>query len=117
VAGDQRERHAADPRRRHREDRPVHAAHDAVDHLRRARPDHKKEYSRDPRSIARKCDKYLKGTGIADTAYFGPELEFFIFDQRFYDQGINYAKYYVGSREGIWGRGDEDPPTSATRSA
>lgn len=68
----------------------------------------KKEYSRDPRSIARKCEKYLKSSGIADTAYFGPELEFFIFDQAFYDQGINFAKYYVGSREGIWGRGDED---------
>src|SRR5689334_15274850 len=69
----------------------------------------KKEYSRDPRSIARKCEKYLKGTGIADMAFFGPELEFFVFDQAFYDQGINFAKYYVGSREGIWGRGDEDP--------
>src|SRR3984957_13370754 len=69
----------------------------------------KKEYSRDPRSIARKTEAYLKKPGLADTAYFGPELEFFIFDQAFYDQGINYGKYYVGSREGIWGRGDEDP--------
>ncbi len=69
----------------------------------------KKEYSRDPRSIARKAAAYLKKTKIADTAYFGPELEFFIFDQAFYDQGINFGKYYVGSREGIWGRGDEDP--------
>lgn len=69
----------------------------------------KKEYSRDPRSIARKAITFLKSTKIADMAYFGPELEFFIFDQAFYDQGINFAKYYVGSREGIWGRGDEDP--------
>ena len=69
----------------------------------------KKEYSRDPRSIARKAVAFLKKTKIADTAYFGPELEFFVFDQAFYDQGINFAKYYVGSREGIWGRGDEDP--------
>ncbi|MDB5303773.1 MAG: Glutamine synthetase type, partial [Phycisphaerales bacterium] len=69
----------------------------------------KKEYSRDPRSIARKAVTFLQKTKIADTAYFGPELEFFIFDQAFYDQGINFAKYYVGSREGIWGRGDEDP--------
>ncbi len=69
----------------------------------------KKEYSRDPRSIARKTEAYLKKTKIADRAMFGPELEFFIFDHCFYDQGINFAKHYVGSREGIWGRGDEDP--------
>ncbi|GIW77044.1 MAG: glutamine synthetase [Phycisphaerae bacterium] len=67
----------------------------------------KKEYSRDPRSIARKCIEYLKYESIADTAYFGPELEFFIFDHVWYDQGINFAKYHVGSREGIWGRGQE----------
>jgi len=69
----------------------------------------KKEYSRDPRSIARKAKAFLEKTKIADMAFFGPELEFFVFDQAFYDQGINFAKYYVGSREGIWGRGDEDP--------
>jgi glutamine synthetase len=68
----------------------------------------KKEYSRDPRSIARKAVTYLEKSKIADTAYFGPELEFFVFDHAWYDQGINYAKYEVGSREGIWGRGDED---------
>src|SRR5579862_94669 len=68
----------------------------------------KKEYSRDPRSIARKAVEYLKASKIADTAYFGPELEFFIFDSAFYDQGINFAKYHVESQEGVWGRGDED---------
>src|SRR5688500_7006621 len=69
----------------------------------------KKEYSRDPRSISRKAANYVRKSKIADTAYFGPELEFFVFDQAWYDQGINYAKYYVGSREGIWDRGSEDP--------
>lgn len=69
----------------------------------------KKEYSRDPRSIARKCIEYLHKTGIADTAHFGPELEFFIFDNVFYDQGINYGKYHINSVEGVWGRGKEDP--------
>ena len=67
----------------------------------------KKEYSRDPRSIARKTQTYLEKSKIADTAMFGPELEFFVFDRAFYDQGINYGKYYVGSSEGIWNRGDE----------
>ena len=69
----------------------------------------KKEYSRDPRSIARKCLEYLGSTRIADRAQFGPELEFFVFDQVWYDQGTNYAKYYVGSNEGQWTRGDERP--------
>jgi glutamine synthetase len=68
----------------------------------------KKEYSRDPRSIARKAELFLQKTKIADRAMFGPELEFFIFDYAWYDQGINYAKYHVGSREGVWTRGDED---------
>src|SRR3954468_20467492 len=68
----------------------------------------KKEYSRDPRSIARKAITFLKKSKIADTANFGPELEFFVFDHAWYDQGINFAKYYVGSREGVWTRGDED---------
>ena len=109
VAGDQRIGHAAGPGRRHRQDRPVPAAHDAVDHLRRARPDHQEGIlaATRARSPARPST-YLKKTKIADTAYFGPELEFFIFDHAWYDQGINFAKYYVGSREGIWGRGDED---------
>ncbi len=48
----------------------------------------RKEYSRDPRSVARKAIAYLQSTGIADVAHFGPELEFFIFDRVFYDQGI-----------------------------
>jgi len=67
------------------------------------------EYSRDPRSVARKAARFIKESGIADRACFGPELEFFIFDSVFYDQGINFAKYQVDSREGIWNRGNEDP--------
>ncbi len=69
----------------------------------------KKEYARDPRSIARKAEAYLKQTGIADTAYFSPELEFFIFDNVHYDQTINEAVYRVDSVEGIWNRGKADP--------
>jgi glutamine synthetase len=69
----------------------------------------KKEYSRDPRSIARKCIEHLHKSGIADSAQYGPELEFFVFDQAWYDQGTNFAKYYVGSAEGQWTRGEERP--------
>jgi len=67
------------------------------------------QYSRDPRSVARKAAAYLRTTGIADTAYFGPELEFFIFDRVLYDQGINFARYEVDSREGVWRRGRDEP--------
>ncbi len=76
---------------------------DVQDPITRAR------YSRDPRSVARKAADYLRSTGLADAAYFGPELEFFIFDRVMYDQGMNYAKYEVDSREGVWRRGSPDP--------
>ena len=69
----------------------------------------KKEYSRDPRSVARKAVAYMKDTKIADTAYFGPEMEFFIFDNAWYDQSVNQACYYLDSQEGIWNRGKRDP--------
>ncbi len=69
----------------------------------------KREYSRDPRSIARKCVEYVKRTKLADAVCFGPELEFFVFDSVWYDQGTNYAKYHVESAEGVWTRGQESP--------
>ncbi len=59
-------------------------------------------YSRDPRHIAAKAEAYLKSTGIGDTAYFGPEPEFFIFDKAVFGQGPNYASYEVDSIEGQW---------------
>jgi len=68
-----------------------------------------KNYSRDPRSIARKCQKYLKESKIADHAYFGPEMEFFLFDQARFDQSVNQAHYSVDSIEGIWNRGSASP--------
>jgi glutamine synthetase len=69
----------------------------------------KKEYSRDPRSVARKTAAYLKDTKLADRAMFGPEMEFFIFDRVRYDQSINRAHYEVDSIEGVWNRGSDDP--------
>jgi len=68
-----------------------------------------KNYSRDPRSVARKCQKYLEDSGIADHAYFGPEMEFFVFDHVRYDQSVNQAHYLVDSAEGIWNRGSDNP--------
>ena len=67
-------------------------------------------YSRDPRYIAQKAEAYLKSTGIGDTAYFGPEPEFFIFDDVRFSQGYNHAYYYVDSKEGFWNSGKEENP-------
>ena len=67
----------------------------------------KREYSRDPRSVARKCEAWLRKTGIADEARFGPEAEFFVFDSVRYEQTVNEASYRVDSVEGIWNRGQE----------
>lgn len=68
----------------------------------------KERYTRDPRNISQKAEAYLKSTGIGDTAYFGPEPEFFIFDGIRYDQNSHEGYYHIESREGIWesGRGD-----------
>jgi glutamine synthetase len=65
----------------------------------------KEPYDRDPRVIAKKAEAYLKSTGIADTAYFGPEAEFFIFDSVSYDSSPNATHHRVDSIEGIWNRG------------
>ena len=67
-------------------------------------------YSRDPRYIARKAEAYLKQTGIADTAFFGPEAEFFIFDDVRFDQTANAGFYAVDSIEGEWNSGREEGP-------
>jgi glutamine synthetase len=57
-------------------------------------------YGRDPRSIARKAEQHLIATGIGDTAYFGPEAEFFVFDDVRYESSMNTASYYIDSEEG-----------------
>lgn len=64
-------------------------------------------YSRCPRAIAQKAVEYLATTGIGDTAFFGPEAEFFIFDTARFDQTENKAFYYVESAEGRWNSGAE----------
>ena len=59
-------------------------------------------YDRDPRSLAQRAEAYLKSTGLADTAYFGPENEFFIFDHVSWDDSMQGCFYKVDSDEGAW---------------
>ncbi len=70
----------------------------------------KESYTRDPRFVARKAENYLKSTGLGDTAYFGPEAEFFILDDVRFEQTANSAFYYVDSAEGWWNTGREENP-------
>ncbi|MCH7700005.1 MAG: type I glutamate--ammonia ligase [Chloroflexi bacterium] len=67
-------------------------------------------YTRDPRYVAKKAETYLKSTGIADTSYWGPEAEFFIFDDIRFDQTENSGYYYIDSVEGAWNSGREENP-------
>jgi glutamine synthetase len=67
-------------------------------------------YSRDPRYIAQKAENYLKFTGIADVSYWGPELEFYIFDDVRYDQNAQCGYYYIDSEEGVWNTGRQENP-------
>src|SRR6201991_5020831 len=62
-------------------------------------------YERDPRSLAKRGEAYLKSTGIADTALFGPENEFFIFDNVTVSSGMNGCSYEVDAYEGAWNSG------------
>ncbi len=66
-------------------------------------------YPRDPRYIARKAENYLKATGIGDTAYIGPEAEFFVFDEVSFDQNAQSAYYFIDSEEGAWNSGQSGP--------
>jgi glutamine synthetase len=66
-------------------------------------------YTRDPRNIARKAQDYLRGSGIADTAFFGPEAEFYIFDSARYQTAANEGYYHIDSIEGAWNTGRDEP--------
>ncbi len=68
------------------------------------------DYTRDPRHIAVKAENYLKRSQVADTAYFGPEAEFFIFDDIRFDQNEHEGYYYIDSVEGRWNTGRHEEP-------
>ena len=65
----------------------------------------RKDYARDPRNVARKAEAYMRSTGIADTANFGLEPEFFVFDDVRFDQNEREGYYHIDSVEGEWNRG------------
>ena len=70
--------------------------------LRQQRPSRLCRSSRDPRYIARKAETYLTSARIGDRAYFGPELEHFVFNEVHYDQGVNYGYYEIDAVEANW---------------
>ncbi len=63
-------------------------------------------YARDPRGVAKKAEEYLASSGIADTAFFGPEAEFFLFDEVSYSNAPNESFFKLGAREAGWGSGN-----------
>ena len=65
-------------------------------------------YSRDPRNVAKKAEAYLKSSGIADTAFFGPEAEFYVFDEIRFDSKVNGSFYHIDSESGHWNTGREE---------
>ncbi len=66
-------------------------------------------YTRDPRGLAKRAEAYLRETGFADTAYFGPEAEFFVFDDVRFDVKMQESYFYVNSNEGEYNSGKVDP--------
>jgi glutamine synthetase len=72
-------------------------------------------YTRDPRQVAQRAERYLEETGIATTSYWGPEVEFYVFNSLSFDQTSHSGYYYIDSDEGIWNSGRSDRPNLAYR--
>lgn len=62
-------------------------------------------YSRDPRNVAKKAEAYLASSGVADTAFFGPEAEFYVFDEARFETSANASYYHIDSEAGAWNSG------------
>jgi len=73
----------------------------------------REDYRRAPRDVASRCEAYVRSTGLADSAFFGPEVEFFVFDDVRYDQDSHSAFYFLDSEEGAWNTGREEQPNLA----
>ena len=73
----------------------------------------KEYYGRDPRGVARKAEEHLRASGIGDRAFFGPEAEFFVFDDVRYGQDVHYGTYAVDSVEGHWNMTEDEGPNLA----
>ena len=70
----------------------------------------REDYTRDPRNVARKATNYMKASGICDAAYFGPKIEFFVFDDIRFNQNENSGYYFIESSEGAWNTGRKEDP-------
>lgn len=75
----------------------------------------RERYVKDPRYVAKKAEAYLKSTGIGDTAFFGPEAEFFLFDKLSYKYEANHAFFNIDSEEAHWNSGKDDALGSTIR--
>ena len=90
----------------HGADRPLHGGPDAGPDLRRQGPDHAARPTAATRATSRRRSRPTsRSSGVADTIYIGPELEFFIFDSVRFDQSYNYGFYYIDSEAGFWNSG------------
>ena len=81
---------------------PFYAEKTICIHCNVVEPDTGEAYDRDPRGTAEKAEAYLKSTGIGDTAYFGPEAEFFVFDDVRFQVSVNKVSYQVDAIDGSW---------------
>ncbi len=75
----------------------------------------REDYTRDPRNVARKAELYMRSTGIADQANFGPEIEFFVFDSVRFDQTQHSGYFFIGSSEGQWTTGRNEKPNPGNK--